>query len=116
MFNKLLLSGLCASLLLMLLAGCGKSDVGNSPPKAALSSAQTAMNVKDIAGDWMFQGGKATIEAMASGAIKVTNEVQDAREGRISGGKLEVPEWKTAAVLSGDKKSLTWDNGSVWTR
>lgn len=108
--------------------GCGKNEdpksvTGSStaivnPPATVAATEQFSSTItkSDLVGDWSALGGRGTIEALADGSFKITNENKNIDNGIIKDGVLRTKDWKVTGRLSQDKNSLIWSNGAIWKR
>lgn len=116
-------------ILMVVIQGCGKSDdskaasegagvqvapQGSTPiPKTQFSA---TISGADLIGSWVAGTGQATIEQLADGSFRMTNESKMVASGKIVDDILEAKDWKVTGRLSLDKKSLMWSSGFIWQR
>lgn len=129
MFTHSKFCAVAASVLFLLLQGCGKSEVssdsgangGGQTSKstvgaAAPTSSSDSIAPGDVVGSWTAGAGTGTIVELPDGSFKLTNESNMVANGRIAGGALECRDWNVTGRVSQDKRSLVWSNGVIWTR
>ena len=67
-----------------------------------------------LLGAWKYNGN-CRIEVDGAGLI-VVNEWGSRARATLAGRKVEVPEWRSSANISGDLQTLYWSSGAAWKR
>lgn len=120
MFARIMRLSLMSFILAGSMFGCGQPSEGTkqlgTAPQAAAPTFASAIQAEDLAGAWVAGDGKATVEKLPDGILKLVNDKGHVAHGMIAGGTLDCKEWSITGQLSSDKKVLHWSNGSTWHR
>jgi len=81
----------------------GGSDAGHTPGQH-----------QDISGRW-YHDGKPTSISVSGQTVTITNEVGQSSSGSMSGNELVISEGIRGHV-SPNGRSISWSNGTTWTR
>ncbi len=81
------------------------------------SAALPSLVIPNIAGAWMINGHATSITQNGS-ALTFTNEDGATSSGTVvSSNEVQATQWgNLTATLSSDGNTLTWSNGTVWTK
>ncbi|HEY3964028.1 MAG TPA: hypothetical protein VGM05_05680, partial [Planctomycetaceae bacterium] len=99
----------------------GATDILVATTLNGVTSVQSAplpsLVIPNIAGAWMING-KATSIAQTGSSLTFTNEDGSTSTGMVvSSNEVEATQWgNLTATLSSDGNTLTWSNGTVWTK
>jgi hypothetical protein len=73
-------------------------------------------DVPDLAGTWLFNGREARIDQNGS-SLTFTNEFGSVTSGQfLSPTEVRANLWGITGRISEDENTITWSNGTVWTR
>ena len=82
----------------------GGSDVGQAPSQG-----------QDISGRWYHDGKPTSVSMSPGGSVTITNEQGQTSSGHMMGGNIVIFGGPTGS-LSHNGRSISWNNGTTWTR
>jgi len=92
------------------------ASIGLSISLSLLTGCDKPMMKIDPSGNWHAGTGTAIVSVLKDNEYKFKNDLGHETICTLADTTINCPGWSVNAVMSADKKQLTWTNGSTWSR